>query len=858
MVRSLSGIHLPDLSSINMATDTCRFPPLDGKKDGPRRMRFRAWFLLTFLWTAPLLAQNECGILQNLPPLNAVDSIGIVHKNVCWDPIAKVLSFPLAPGASLGSNNTFTGSNTFTQPITSTVATGTAPLNISSTTLVLNLNAALLSGGSWPQPGTIGSTTPNTGAFTTLASTQLSVGRVASYCQNITPAFCASALYIDALAYKNSSNCTVGTNDDACIQAAIATVPSGGTAIIDISGMGNLTFAGNLFAPLQPVGQPQFPSKVVVIRANAGQTITVNAPQLVPAESRVENYPIRGATNGYATVWTPGPSFPPCWAIHAPCNTSVETTTATNSAPNCAQQTCLFSVTPSSGTPFTSSMLYSHFGVCVGTAGSWGTACVGAAAPNNGCGTNGEGAGSGPCFAFGVIVGVNINSALPTGCGSANCLLVAGPQSGGGFPVQANALGVNYVIFAPTVTLGDFNTSSFNGGVQWLGGIVQTGSTQNVGTGGASPIACANFNAQEESYFQYEQCQLGGTGTGSAQQLEMTDFNSGPYDNNILTATGNCNAASILLINRGNLASAFTRPYINTTLTGTGCNSGAGISNLVDWETAATLGPGIHIENGSGSNVDIDVGDGATLVCPVFCATPPQTGQDTDINDVNQTVGGAATALVRFASTAINKQVYTVRKLRANTGNLLVDLNTGCTVAQANEPSLGFYITAATNGSSPSIMYSSSTTPGCQTQAMLPPAYVTTAYSNATASATSVLGMKMNVAPSSLLKMTCYVTYSMTGTTPTGPTWSFTGPAAPTLTTLSLIPGEGGAPPTPISAASFGSIVNNGSLVSGQLYTDVVSIMVANGTTGGTVQLQGKPPSTSFTLAVAANSSYCQ
>jgi len=61
--------------------------------------------------------------------------------------------------------------------ITSTVATGTAPFSIASTTIVPNLNVSQLLGGTWAIPGTIGSTTPNTGSFTTLtASGNLLVG----------------------------------------------------------------------------------------------------------------------------------------------------------------------------------------------------------------------------------------------------------------------------------------------------------------------------------------------------------------------------------------------------------------------------------------------------------------------------------------------------------------------------------------------------------------------------------------------------------------------------------------------------------------------------------------------------------
>lgn len=52
--------------------------------------------------------------------------------------------------------------------LTSTVSTGTAPFVIASTTEVPNLNVNFLQGDDWASPGTIGSTTPNSGVFTTL------------------------------------------------------------------------------------------------------------------------------------------------------------------------------------------------------------------------------------------------------------------------------------------------------------------------------------------------------------------------------------------------------------------------------------------------------------------------------------------------------------------------------------------------------------------------------------------------------------------------------------------------------------------------------------------------------------------
>lgn len=69
-----------------------------------------------------------------------------------------------APG-TIGSVTPNTGAFTTlsaTGQFTSTLATGTAPFSIASTTVVPNLNASLLLGGTWAIPGQIGSTTPNT------------------------------------------------------------------------------------------------------------------------------------------------------------------------------------------------------------------------------------------------------------------------------------------------------------------------------------------------------------------------------------------------------------------------------------------------------------------------------------------------------------------------------------------------------------------------------------------------------------------------------------------------------------------------------------------------------------------------
>ena len=54
--------------------------------------------------------------------------------------------------------------------IVSTLGTGTAPFSVVSTTLVANLNAALLNGATFAAPGTIGGGTPGAATFTTLTA----------------------------------------------------------------------------------------------------------------------------------------------------------------------------------------------------------------------------------------------------------------------------------------------------------------------------------------------------------------------------------------------------------------------------------------------------------------------------------------------------------------------------------------------------------------------------------------------------------------------------------------------------------------------------------------------------------------
>ncbi len=92
-----------------------------------------------------------------------------------------------APGAIGGgtpSSGAFTTLSA-TGQITSTLPAGTPPFVIASTTNVPNLNASTLSGATFAAPGAIGGGTPGSGAFTTLSAT----GQITSTLANGTAPF---------------------------------------------------------------------------------------------------------------------------------------------------------------------------------------------------------------------------------------------------------------------------------------------------------------------------------------------------------------------------------------------------------------------------------------------------------------------------------------------------------------------------------------------------------------------------------------------------------------------------------------------------------------------------------------------
>lgn len=91
-----------------------------------------------------------------------------------------------APVASTNTTITNASAILTNGVIKSTLATGTAPFVVASTTNVANLNASSLNGATFAAPGAIGSSTASTGAFTTLGSSGLTTANSLSVTTNAT------------------------------------------------------------------------------------------------------------------------------------------------------------------------------------------------------------------------------------------------------------------------------------------------------------------------------------------------------------------------------------------------------------------------------------------------------------------------------------------------------------------------------------------------------------------------------------------------------------------------------------------------------------------------------------------------
>ena len=188
-----------------------------------------------------------------------------------------------APGA-IGSTTASTGKFT---TVESTVATGTAPFIVASTTNVANLNASLLNGSTFAAPSAIGSTTANTGTFTTLSTTgNLTIGG------NLTVNGTTVTL--------NSSTITV---DDKNLElGSVATVlPTGnitaGSAIVtNLSSTANIII-GSAVSAISGAVNVTLPAGVTVLTIDSATQITLSAVFTGTGSATGATLTIGGATD---------------------------------------------------------------------------------------------------------------------------------------------------------------------------------------------------------------------------------------------------------------------------------------------------------------------------------------------------------------------------------------------------------------------------------------------------------------------------------------------------------------------------------------------------------------------------------
>jgi hypothetical protein len=189
-----------------------------------------------------------------------------------------------APAVAGTSTNAVVCTNNLQAPaLVSTVAIGTAPLTVTSTTVVPNLNVSQLLGKTWAVPSTIGSTTPNTGAFTTLSASGQASATAAG-------AASTPGLLVSGAPYTGGSSSTTQPQ---------VYVSSGGSVT-------GFSTAGTVFGMNAPSG---FTGNLIdsFVNGGASHLFTVNYQGNITAGSLAEN--LLAGASAAATITEGGSTF---------------------------------------------------------------------------------------------------------------------------------------------------------------------------------------------------------------------------------------------------------------------------------------------------------------------------------------------------------------------------------------------------------------------------------------------------------------------------------------------------------------------------------------------------------------------
>jgi hypothetical protein len=185
----------------------------------------------------------------------------VIQSNGASSFAGGINSTPLGTG---GASTVAATTISATGQITSTLASGTAPFVVASTTNIPNLNASSLNGATFAAPGAIGSGTASTGAFTTLASTTGANFATSSGSVGIGTASPAAKLHVNSGTQKlvktvtvNSSTQTIVTNSTEGVSGLcwIRDASVGGQALVlwDVSfGLTIVSQLGSIFTTSSP------------------------------------------------------------------------------------------------------------------------------------------------------------------------------------------------------------------------------------------------------------------------------------------------------------------------------------------------------------------------------------------------------------------------------------------------------------------------------------------------------------------------------------------------------------------------------------------------------------------------------
>jgi hypothetical protein len=434
-----------------------------------------------------------------------------------------------------------------------------------------------------------------------------------------------------------------GATWDATLANAIASLPTKGSQVINMCNANggpnqSQTIAANPFAAIDGFGGflPQLSGTVIVCPGN----YTVNQDIVLPTGWTM--YCLSPHFGGSAA--TMGCDF--IANMHAKYTAGTVTTAAPSCSGGCGGTTSALMTVTGIGTAWTSSMQWMRFAVCTTTV--TGSACGG---------TTGS-------AASGLIQSVNV-------AGQTLQVLITNVNK-----ANANASGVNYVIYPEIVQLGDNSSNSITAGVTGFNfGTGIAGFTLDcltntidgcIGLGNHSSSNLTAFLGMMEIIPYNNACLYVGS-----TAVQNSGGYGGPSSPFWCTANSGTSTSADGIIMR--TVGAFPVPLENFQVAMNAAGSGSGITGCaVCIDSQVKVGPGAHTITGGAGSYGVDAGDGIT--CPVICEDAPGSASGMEIDDLNHaSAGSAAVKLGTGLTNVVLKKISDTASPANGLANLVVD-----------------------------------------------------------------------------------------------------------------------------------------------------------------------------------------